>query len=302
MKKYSLFLVLLLVLIPHAVWASADINDPFVMWGKNPGDTMSERQIIPGKNTFFTDNGANSTLIPDVFPQSTQSAAVSLTVSSNTVQLVSNAGATYAITLPAASTTAAKRFLFFKTDNNTNQITITAAGADTINGSATYALKVFHGAIEIQSDGTSDWKIVNSTNIVDLTGILPVANGGTGAATGTNPSWFGCSGSTTPAFQTGLIPSSLVAGSNYPLTSKSSSFTAAGNNFYVVTATSTCTLPTAVGIAGEEIGVLWNATGTLTFNTTSSQTMSGIASGSVTTTITNDQYWFISDGANWFIE
>jgi hypothetical protein len=40
--------------------------------------------------------------------------------------------------------------------------------------------------------------------------ILAVANGGTGAATATNPSWFGCSGSTTPAFQSGQLPNALV--------------------------------------------------------------------------------------------
>lgn len=121
----------------------------------------------------------------------------------------------------------------------------------------------------------------------------------------TNPSWFGCNGSTTPSFQTGTIPSALLPSSSSGLSysSQSSSFSAAVGSCYEVTATATCTLPTAVGNSGKELMVWFNAaSGTLTFNTTSSQTMNGIASGSLTTSTQYDLYRFISNGSNWIIE
>jgi hypothetical protein len=99
------------------------------------------------------------------------------------------------------------------------------------------------------------------------------------------------------------IASSASGSGGFTESSKSASFTAAVANCYEVTATATCTLPTAASNAGQEIMVWFNAaSGTLTFNTTSSQTMSGIASGSLTTSTRYDLYRFVSNGSNWIIE
>lgn len=323
LKKALLLALLLQPLVP--VWATSTLMDPLLSVGQ-AGAYPKSRQIGTGNNLFPTDGGALGTYSIQTWTQSAQTAIVTLTSTASTVQLVSNAGATYAITLPAASGNGAKVLAFKKTDNNTNQITITPAGSDTIDGAASYALTAQNQYIVLQSDGTSVWRVIATNNAGDLLGTLSNSRLATSVATssgnlsplftstvtanaivytlstGTNPSWFGCSGSTTPAYQTGLIPVALVPLVDVPWSTKSSSFSAVADNQYIVTATATCTLPTAVGASGQRILVIWNASsGTLTFNTTSSQTMSGIASGALTTTVQYDTYEFVSDGSNWFL-
>ena len=60
------------------------------------------------------------------------------------------------------------------------------------------------------------------------------------------------------------------------------------------------TLPTAVGITGQIYDVKSTSTGTITINTTSSQTIDGNASGTMTL-VQWDNITFVSDGANWII-
>ena len=93
---------------------------------------------------------------------------------------------------------------------------------------------------------------------------------------------------------------------SFTLNSKTSSFTAAALNAYAVDTSGgavTCTLPTAVGVGGQEI-VVWisNNGNNLTFNTTSSQTISGQASGAIASGIRYNVYRFISDGSSWILE
>tara|TARA_R110000868_G_scaffold175724_4_gene412920 strand:- start:2417 stop:2728 length:312 start_codon:yes stop_codon:yes gene_type:complete len=62
----------------------------------------------------------------------------------------------------------------------------------------------------------------------------------------------------------------------------------------------TVTLPTAVGVAGKSYNIKNSGTGIITIATTSSQTIDGNASG----TLTLNQYDNLtvqSDGANWII-
>lgn len=79
--------------------------------------------------------------------------------------------------------------------------------------------------------------------------------------------------------------------------------TTLGPSHHVVNVTAnsiTVTLPTAVSISGREYIVHNSGSGTVTINTTSSQTIDGAVSGA----ITFGQYHsrtFISDGANWII-
>jgi hypothetical protein len=63
--------------------------------------------------------------------------------------------------------------------------------------------------------------------------------------------------------------------------------------------TITITLPTAVGISGRTYWIKRTGTGTITINTTSSQTIDGAASLSITAQY--DSYTLVSDGSNWFI-
>lgn len=82
------------------------------------------------------------------------------------------------------------------------------------------------------------------------------------------------------------------------LTTESGSFAAAPGILYLVTASATATLPTAVGCVGQEVGIKNTGAGTVTMASTSSQTINGGAAGSTTVATTASKY-FISDGVNW---
>ena len=63
-----------------------------------------------------------------------------------------------------------------------------------------------------------------------------------------------------------------------------------------------CTLPTAVGNGGKEIVVEHLITGnSLTFNTTSSQNISGQASGAIVNNTRYNVFRFMSNSVNWML-
>lgn len=133
-----------------------------------------------------------------------------------------------------------------------------------------------------------------------LTTALPVASGGTGLSTiGANGSYLGVSAG---AFAFLSSPSPI----SFTYSSKTANFSASAQNAYGVSTAGgavVCTLPTAVGIDGQEIVVsLRTAGNALTFNTTSSQTIDGQASGAISTSVRYNTYRFMSDGANWVME
>lgn len=133
-----------------------------------------------------------------------------------------------------------------------------------------------------------------------LTTALPVASGGTGLSTiGADGSYLGVSAG---AFAFLSSPSPI----SFTYSSKTANFSASAQNAYGVSTAGgavVCTLPTAVGIDGQEIVVsLRTAGNALTFNTTSSQTIDGQASGAISTSVRYNTYRFMSDGANWVME
>jgi len=81
-------------------------------------------------------------------------------------------------------------------------------------------------------------------------------------------------------------------------------FSAAAGCTYFVAKTATCTMPSAAGVAGQEI-LVWNACpagGVVTYNTTQGQTISGSASGSLFNASVYKLNRFMSDGVNWYLE
>lgn len=156
----------------------------------------------------------------------------------------------------------------------------------------------------------------------DISGTLPVANGGTGQTSYTDGQLLigNTSGNT-------LAKATLTAGSNITITNGNGSISIAATSsatpaytyvsqsstlnpavigdYYLLSGASfTITLPTAVGISGQT--VLFQHNGTTftqvyTFNTTSSQTIGGVASGSYAL-YTTEFLELISDGANWQIK
>ncbi len=86
--------------------------------------------------------------------------AVGAILAANRFVRVTNAGATYLITLPAASAVPAGTPFWFFYDSLANDVTVGRAGADTINGGAA-ALPLDSTApnkvIRLRSDGVSAW-------------------------------------------------------------------------------------------------------------------------------------------------
>lgn len=106
-------------------------------------------------------------------------------------------------------------------------------------------------------------------------------------------------GATAPEWAT------LPASGGFTYSAKTSSFSAATGNAYGVDSSGgavVCTLPTAVGVAGQEIVVSLQVAGNnLTFNTTSAQTIDGQASGAIITGVRYNSYRFMSNGTNWMM-
>jgi len=97
-------------------------------------------------------------------------------------------------------------------------------------------------------------------------------------------------------------PTFQTAAGSYAYQAKTANYTAAINEFVNCTSgTFTVTLPTAASVAGQSIIVKNSGTGTITINTTSSQTMDGGASGSITIATQYNSLTFVSDGANWLV-
>lgn len=159
-----------------------------------------------------------------------------------------------------------------------------------------------------------------SGNAANVTGTVAVANGGTGQTSYTDGQLLigNSSGNT-------LTKSTLTAGSNVTVTNGNGSITVAVPSLvtafnytaqtttysasvsdYVLAsgASFTITLPTAVGQAGKGICIQHNGTSLTqlyTLNTTSSQTIGGVASGSYALYTNGEFLQLISDGSNWQI-
>lgn len=92
------------------------------------------------------------------------------------------------------------------------------------------------------------------------------------------------------------------AGASFGITNVSSNYSMLLTDYLVNGTTNnfTVTLPTAVGVAGKVYQVKNSGTGTITINTTSSQTIDGNASGTVTLG-QYDAVTMVSDNSNWII-
>ncbi len=102
-------------------------------------------------------NYAGALVAPQAGPVSKVTGATTAT-SANRMFLCSAASAGWALTLPAANSVAVGfEYLIKKTDNNSNAITVTPLGSDTIEGAASYALSAQYKYIRLISDGTGIW-------------------------------------------------------------------------------------------------------------------------------------------------
>jgi len=94
----------------------------------------------------------------------TQAVSTNLTISASDtfVYLIVDTSSVRTITLPLASGVTSGRLYIFKDATgqaDTYAIVITAAGADLIDGAATYSVDAEYSAFMIVSDGTSKWHV-----------------------------------------------------------------------------------------------------------------------------------------------
>lgn len=126
-----------------------------------------------GGNLYYNNNSGNPVRITNGSSLDTGSLALNvwalhelagnLTILSSDafVFINTNTAATRTITLPAASDVTAGRYFIIKDKTgsaNTNNITVTPAGADTIDGvAASTTLNIAYGSLTLVSDGVSGW-------------------------------------------------------------------------------------------------------------------------------------------------
>lgn len=129
----------------------------------------------------------SAALVSSVWAQVLVNTNISIAAGSTNIDHIVDTSAGRTITLPAANAVSAGRFYVIKdyTGNAaTNNVTIAAAGADTIDGAASLLLKANYASVLIVSDGTSKWTPhwfqptgplnLSATNAVS--GVLPSAN------------------------------------------------------------------------------------------------------------------------------
>lgn len=86
----------------------------------------------------------------------TQTANYTATPADDVILVDATAGG-ITLTLPAASNGKGTKLLIIKLDSSGNAVTVTPAGADTIEGNATKSLAAQYNKIGLVSDGVSLW-------------------------------------------------------------------------------------------------------------------------------------------------
>lgn len=169
----------------------------------------------------------------------TVSGAASLAAQTQLVVVNSSAGA-YTLTLPDATTCLGAEIALCKTSTDTNVVTVSPSGSQTIGGYPANGILTAHGdTYRLVSDGTADWKVIDRTlapwvfttsgNWYCPAGVLNVevelrGGGGGGAGGGSagslgGPAGGGCGGgggaylrSTVPAVPGSITSVSIGAG------------------------------------------------------------------------------------------
>ncbi|GAA0561229.1 hypothetical protein [Chitinophaga japonensis] len=105
-------------------------------------------------------------------PASTMSAASSGTMSITSVSssttlddsqytILANNTSAITVTLPAAASNTGRIYFIKKVSSNSSSVTVATSGADTIDGTSSYAISTYNKSIQVQSDGNA-WYILTA--------------------------------------------------------------------------------------------------------------------------------------------
>jgi len=180
----------------------------------------------------------------------------------------------------------------FTTITTTGNITPSTAGGATA-GSST----VPYSAVYLGTSANTN-KILSASLSSNYVCTLPAANSNpiqplSSATTGQAVTYIDAAGVQHLGAAGGFV-------GNY--SAQTTSFTAVVGQLYYCNGTMTITLPTAVGNGGGQILVFNVGTGTLTFASTSGQTIGTFASGGLTGSVQGNSFSFYSDNANWQVQ
>ena len=96
--------------------------------------------------------------LKDVVVRSTRTVTAATTVTLDDSLVCADAtSAAFAVTLPTARIASGRTFQIKRINAGANAVTVTAAGTNTIDGSATYSLAVQYQSVTVQSDGATWW-------------------------------------------------------------------------------------------------------------------------------------------------
>jgi VCBS repeat-containing protein len=267
----------------------------------------NNRKIAIANNVFSTDGGAGGSYTLQTDNHATITSVTTLSATASTFQYADATSAAYAVTLPAAGSSVDKVLFIKKIDSVAHNVTVTCAGSDTIEGSATVVLSTQYQWIWIQSDGTSVWKVLGRT--VPSSGIAP--GGDTYllvSADVTNlPNSRTLTAGANIFFTDGGAGSTFtIATGTYTASSGSGSLTSSSNEIQNVSAAggaTVITLPTAASQAGKQFTIKKSdsSANTVTVTRASSDTIDGattfvlsIQYQAVTITADGTSEWWIS--------
>lgn len=117
--------------------------------------------LVAGLDIKITGSWPNNTIAFFVKPTNTATTPYAVAASDGFVGGSATIGADQVVTLPAATGTG--RLLYVKKmDANAHNVVLTPAGADTIDGAATYLLTTQYQAVAVLDSASAVWSIVGS--------------------------------------------------------------------------------------------------------------------------------------------
>lgn len=129
-----------------------------------------------GTNVQITSGGTvnAAALASNIFPQANKTGDYTILPADTEIHFTFDAfSANRICTLPAASAVTAGRYYLISDKNGdcsaSRSITITAAGADTINGATTSVIAIPYGCAIVVRTSTSTWRVLNPTQLATTT-------------------------------------------------------------------------------------------------------------------------------------